>query len=344
MSSIADRLGVSKSELLDPTSTDAAVKQAHAETHIIQETKSYFKEIGVNLEAFGKNPKYKQKDDRVILIKNFPYGTTKEELIKILGEFGQLGRFFMPPAGTIAIAEFIQAPAARAAYTSLAYRRFKNAVLFLEKAPQGLFDPDFDPKTTTALPSQPTSAASIAKVPKISAQDLLQAAPVEDNSEEVDTTTLYVRNLNFSTTSADLTRVFSSIPGFRKAIVKQKPDPKKPGSTLSMGFGFVEFSGKAQAHAAMAAMNGHTLDGHQLLVKASHKAVDAAAERRREDLAKKVQANKTKIILKNLPFEASEKDIRRLVGYVTPHLPSLPYPLLTPRPHQKYKTNIELPT
>ena len=42
MSTLASRMGISKSELLDPTSSDAAVKQAHAETHIIQETKNYF--------------------------------------------------------------------------------------------------------------------------------------------------------------------------------------------------------------------------------------------------------------------------------------------------------------
>lgn len=54
MSSISDRLGVSKSELLDPTSSGAAVKQAHAETHIIQETRSYFTNNGVDLEAFKR--------------------------------------------------------------------------------------------------------------------------------------------------------------------------------------------------------------------------------------------------------------------------------------------------
>lgn len=308
ISSMAERLGVSKSELLDPASTDAAVKQAHAETQVIQETKQYFKDNGVNLEAFGKNPKYKQKDDKVILIKNFPYGTTQEEITKMFGEFGELRRVLMPPAGTIAIVEFVQAPIARAAYSSMAYRRFRNTVLFLEKAPKDLLDPGFVPAGTSTAPT--TGTGPDTKVPKVSAQEFLQP----DEAEEVDTTTLYVRNLNFSTTTATLTKVFSSIDGFRKATVKMKNDPKKPGATLSMGFGFVEFKTKAQAHAAMAAMNGYTLDGYQLLVKASHRGADAAAERRKDDIAKKAVGNKTKVILKNLPFEATEKDIRRLVA------------------------------
>ena len=319
ISSMAERLGVSKSELLDPTSVDAAVKQAHAETQVIQETKQYFKDNGVNLEAFGKNPKYKQKDDKVILIKNFPYGTAREEITKMFGEFGQLGRVLMPPAGTIAIVEFIQAPVARTAYASMAYRRFKNTVLFLEKAPKDLLDPGFAPAGTSTTPT--TGTGPDAKAPKVSAQELLQP----DEAEEVDTTTLYVRNLSFSTTTVNLTKVFSPIDGFRKATVKMKNDLKKPSATLSMGFGFVEFKTKAQAHAAMAAMNGYTLDGHQLLVKASHRGADAAAERRKEDIAKKAVGNKTKVILKNLPFEATEKDIRQLVAYVPKPYPHISY-------------------
>ena len=69
MSSVADRLGVDKSVLLDPTSSDAAVKQAHAETHVIQETKAYFRSQGVNIDAYTK----KKRGDSAILIKNFPY-------------------------------------------------------------------------------------------------------------------------------------------------------------------------------------------------------------------------------------------------------------------------------
>ncbi|KAG9859832.1 hypothetical protein KCU90_g10642, partial [Aureobasidium melanogenum] len=39
---------------------------------------------------------------------------------------------------------------------------------------------------------------------------------------------------------------------------------------------------------------------------------DAAEERRKEDKAKKLAARGTKIIIKNLPFEATKKDVRAL--------------------------------
>ena len=66
MSSVAERLGVAKAELLDPTSSDAAVKQAHAETHVIQETKAYFASNGVNIDAF----KGRERGNTAILVKN----------------------------------------------------------------------------------------------------------------------------------------------------------------------------------------------------------------------------------------------------------------------------------
>jgi multiple RNA-binding domain-containing protein 1 len=102
VSSVAARLGLSKSEVLDPTSSDAAVKQAHAETHIIQETKSYFRSQGVDLDAFKRS----QRGDTAILVKNIPYDCSKDELKRLFEEHGELKRFIMPPSGTLAIIEF----------------------------------------------------------------------------------------------------------------------------------------------------------------------------------------------------------------------------------------------
>ena len=134
-STIASRLGVSKFELLDPTSADSGVKQAIAETSVIQEAKTYFAKNGVDLNAF----KQRERGDTAILVKNFPYGMSLGELRKIFEEFGQVLRVLMPPIGTIAIVEFAQPSEARAAFGKLAYRRLKDSVLFLEKAPKDVF-------------------------------------------------------------------------------------------------------------------------------------------------------------------------------------------------------------
>ncbi|KAK7520509.1 hypothetical protein IWZ03DRAFT_139930 [Phyllosticta citriasiana] len=301
MSSVADRLGVSKSELLDPTSADAAVKQAHAETHVIQETKAYFTQNGVDLDAF----RHKARGDTTILVKNFPYGTKPDELKKMFEDHGKVTRFLMPPSGTIAIVEFAQPPQARSAFASLAYRKIKDSILFLEKAPKDLFKEGVKPITAPGATLPSTEEGKV----KLAASDLL-AAPAAP--EQIETSTLYVRNLNFATTSQRLAEVFKPLDGFVSATVRTKTDPKKPGQTLSMGFGFLEFRSKQQAQAALAAMDRYNLDGHQLSIKASHRGLDAAEERRREDKAKK--ATTTKIIIKNLPFQASKKDVRALFG------------------------------
>ncbi|RFU34326.1 hypothetical protein B7463_g2026, partial [Scytalidium lignicola] len=296
-SAVAERLSVSKSDLLDPTSADAGVKQAIAETTVIQETKTYFANNGVDLNAFKK----RERGDTAILVKNFPYGMTFEELRKMFEEFGQVLRVLMPPTGTIAIVEFAQPTHARAAFASLAYRRLKDSVLFLEKAPKDLF--------TTAVPSAQVTTNQGPDA-KLSVSDLLG----KESDDPVETTTLYVRNLNFATTSERLSDIFRPLDGFISARVSTKKDPKKPGQVLSMGFGFLEFRTKEQAQAALTAMDGYNLDNHKLLIKASHRGVDAAEERRKEDRAKKLAGRRTKIIIKNLPFEAAKKDVRALFG------------------------------
>ncbi len=300
-SSIAARLGVSKYDMLDPTSADAGVKQAIAETAVIQETKSFFAKNGVDLDAF----KRRVKGDTAILVKNLPFGMTLEELRNMFEEFGQVLRVLMPPTGSTAIVEFAQPTHARAAFTSLAYRRVKDSVLFLEKAPKDLF---------TVAGSNATAAPSGVSGPKLahsklSASDLLDR---EDAPEVVDTSTLFVRNLNFTTTSDRLTEVFRPMAGFMSARINTKANPKKPGQVLSMGFGFLEFRTKNEAQAALKAMNGYELDGHELLIKPSHKGLDAAEERKKED--KRLAGSRTKIIIKNLPFEATKKDLRTLFG------------------------------
>jgi multiple RNA-binding domain-containing protein 1 len=288
LASTAQRLGVSKSDLLDPSSTDAAVKQAHAETSIIEETKEYLARQGVNIDAFAQ----RQRDDRSILLKNFSYGTTSDELNALLAKYGALERLVFPPAGTMAIAQFVEAFEANAALKGLAYTNLKGSLLYLEKAPSGLF-----------------GGVGVSRT-ALEDTDVVD----DETGQTTDHTpsTIFVRNLNFATSTARLAEVFKPLSGFLSARVKTRTEKSRPGEILSMGFGFVEFRSRPQADAAVATMNGHRLDGHELLVQISQKATDAAEDRRKEDSGKKADSTKTKIIIKNLPFEASKKDVRAL--------------------------------
>ncbi|KAI9660796.1 MAG: Multiple RNA-binding domain-containing protein 1 [Alyxoria varia] len=288
MESTASRLGISKSEIMDPTSSDAAVKQAQAERHAIQETKKFFHSNGVNLESFGKH----SRDSNAILVKNFRFRTNADDLKKLFSDHGDVLRVLMPPSNTLAIVEFANKVQANAAFSAIAYRKFQDSVLYLEKAPKDVFNqvPIRDPNTINEPEAQ---------------EDI--------ENETADTATLYVRNLDFSTTNERFKQVFQALDGFLSARIMTKPDPKHEGRVLSMGFGFLEFRSPEHAKAAISAMNGHILDGHELVLKASHKNSDAAAERWKEDKAKRQKNRKAKIIIKNVPFEATKKDVRALL-------------------------------
>ena len=297
ISSLSDRLGVAKSEIIDPTSSDAAVKQAHAETNIIQETKTYFEANGVDLDAF----KRKERGATTILVKNFAYGTEVQDLKTLFEVHGNITKLLMPPSGTIAIIDFENAAQASSAVSGLAYRKFKDSVLFLEKAPKGLFN---------GVAGNQEKSNTAAQGTKLSTQDLMEKDVAQ---ETLDTSTLFVRNLNFITTTERLREVFNPLTGFLSARVKTKADIRKPGQLLSMGFGFLEFKTKESAQAALKSMNGYKLDGHELLIRASHR-MDDAENQKRGNEAKKNASDKTKIIIKNLPFEASKKDVQSLFG------------------------------
>lgn len=300
--SVADRLGISKAELFDPTSSDAAVKQAIAETSTIQDTKAYLVANGVDLDAFKSGP----RGDTAILVKNFPYGTSIDEIRTLFEEHGQVLKVLMPPTGTIAIVQFAQAPQAKVAFMKLAYRRFKESILFLEKAPKNLFVG----KEQQQQIGMTQSATEPSGAQKLSVSELLE----QDNHEPVETSSLFVKNLHWDTTTEELANEFKHLEGFRSAQVKMKKDPKKPGQLLSMGFGFVSFSDKAATEAALKVMDGHILRAHKLQVRASHRGRDAAEERRQEDNAKKTAGQRTKIVIKNVPFQTNKKDIRTLLG------------------------------
>ncbi|KAI1334377.1 hypothetical protein F5Y15DRAFT_409703 [Xylariaceae sp. FL0016] len=298
--SVAGRLGIQKSELLDPTNTDAAVKQAIAETSTINDTKAFFLAHGINLEAFQSSV----RGDTAILVKNFPYGTQTEELRVLFEEHGQVLRVLLPPTGVSAIVQYAQASDAKRAFSKLAYRRFKESVLFLEKAPKDLF------LNRAEQPKAHPDGEGIKSGQKLSATELRDQ---DDGPDAVEASSIFCKNLSFETDTAELAAAFSHLEGYRSALVKTKKDPNKPGQLLSMGFGFVSFTNKATALAAVEVMNGHVLRGHKIQVRASHRGQDAASERKKEDMAKKGPAG-TRIVIKNLAFQVTRKDLRSLLS------------------------------
>ncbi|KAH9176126.1 hypothetical protein EDB89DRAFT_1903300 [Lactarius sanguifluus] len=293
LSSVADRMNISKSDILDPEVSDAAVKLALAETHIIQETKTHLESHGVVLSAFSG----RGRSETVILVKNIPYGTTAEQLREIFGAHGELQRVLVPPAGTLAVIEFVHADDAHRAFRAVSYRRLGNSVIYLEKGPLGMF------QSTSSVPEIASDVAPVT----IGDTDVGEDADVDTTGGK----TLFVKNLAFATPTERFTTAFRHLPGFAFARVQTKPDSKRPGARLSMGFGFVGFRTADAARRALKGMHGFVLDGHTLSVKFAGRGAEEQDEVKQGGREK---ANTTKMLVKNVPFEVTRKDIQELFG------------------------------
>lgn len=294
-SSVSDRLGISKSDILNPDEGNAAVRLALAETRVIAETKQFFAEHGVDLERV----RGRERSNDTILVKNIPYGTTGDEIRSLFAPHGDVGRVLVPPSGTIAVVEMPVVGEARTAFRALAYKRFKDSVLYLEKAPAS-----FLPAASGAEKHATIEARTGVEAPK-SSTELLDGGGSGSDSAAAAGATLFVKNLNFATTTEALASAFRALDGFVFARVQTKADPRNPGGRLSMGYGFVGFADEEHAAAAQRAMDRHVLDGHTLAVQFSRRGHDA-------DDARPTKAPSTKMLVKNVPFEATKKDLRAL--------------------------------
>jgi multiple RNA-binding domain-containing protein 1 len=76
-----------------------------------------------------------------------------------------------------------------------------------------------------------------------------------------------------------------------------------------MGFGFVEFNSQAAAKRAIISLQGKVVDGHQIELK-----ISKVNENTLSKAAGKKEKPSTKIIVRNVPFQASRKEILQLFG------------------------------
>ncbi|KAJ9121485.1 hypothetical protein QFC22_002101 [Naganishia vaughanmartiniae] len=335
-SSVAARMGISKADILNPDSTlrsaeeneklshvGSAVKLALAETSVIAETKKYFEEHGVVLDrltetndaatADGARPKRTPRSKTTLLVKNIPFGTDIQLLNGLFEPHGTIKRLLMPPTGTLAVVEFEEEDAAASAFRAVNYRRLGSAVIYLEKAPEGLIDAD------ARLPEEPSARELVEPMSEADAiRQKVEAAQVTEDVEADAAgeagSTLFVKNLAWATTTERMQQVFSALPAFSFARVSTKPDPKNPsGARLSMGFGFLGFTSKEAALKAMNGLKGYKLDGHDLEFKFAMRDGEGEGRDSKVDaVAGKAKSKTTKMIVKNVPFEASKNDIRDL--------------------------------
>ncbi|KAH9461437.1 hypothetical protein Pst134EA_017744 [Puccinia striiformis f. sp. tritici] len=300
-SSIADRLKISKSDLYDPEASNPAIKLALAETHVINETKQFLEENGIDVEAFEGLKTGRSMT--TILVKNIPYNTSTNVIKALFSEHGSVIKVLMPPSGTIAIVEMADKEDAKSAFRSLSYKRIGNSVLYLEKAPLDLWK--IKPTTVVAA-----GEGEVTTNPEKSLS--------KEDAEGEAGSTLFVKNLSFGTTPESLASKFSHLNGYLFARIQTKPDPKNPSNRLSMGFGFVGFRTAQTAQFALSQMqNNCYLDGHSLQLNFAKRGKESTHDEDREDsntTTIKDKKTSNKLLIKNLPFEINKKELHELFG------------------------------
>jgi multiple RNA-binding domain-containing protein 1 len=152
----------------------------------------------------------------------------------------------------------------------------------------------------------------------------VKAKAVETKGKEADgegeTGTLFVKNLNFSTTAETLKKVFEKVGPVRTASIARKKDKQQaaggPEKWLSMGYGFVEFKNKEDCLKACKSMQGREIDNHSVQLKVSTRGADATSKEtvKRKQTSAGGKKPGTKIMVKNLAFEATAHELRELFG------------------------------
>eukprot|EP00977_Amphora_coffeiformis_P010120 scaffold2357_cov167-Amphora_coffeaeformis.AAC.28 len=311
---LASRLGLKKGDVLGVkdglSAGDAAVRLALGETAVIEENRKYFAAHGIDMEALVSLPKGDQnstgtieRSKTSILVKNLPADTTKDELLKTFGLAGvNPTKVLLPPSRTIAVIEYAHSNEAKSTFKKLAYRRFRDVPLYLEWAP---------------LSAQVREAGTTNEVGETENAEEVEDVVVEDSLARAARPTLYVKNLNFSTSEEELHGLFSSVTNDVKAVrIPKKVAPAKrvagkvlrEETPMSMGFGFVEFGSKDAASKAIEKLQGKMLAGHTLQLEPTKQTVQSASA----SIASKKKSSK--LLVRNVPFQANRKELLTLFG------------------------------
>ncbi|XP_015109002.1 probable RNA-binding protein 19 [Diachasma alloeum] len=310
---IASTYNTTKDKVLEDggKGTSVAVRLALGETQLVEETRKFLEENGVRLDAFNQAPENRSKT--IILVKNLPPGTKAHELREKFKVHGEVGRVVMPPSGVTALVEFLEPSEARKAFTRLAYTKFKHIPLYLEWAPDNSLTPsDKREKNGKA------SGTNEVKEERIEQDTTSKEASQKENKDEDEDdeepepdTTLFVKNLNFSTDEETLKKYFSKCGRLHYASVTTKKDPNNPGQKLSMGYGFVRYKFKSDADRALKELQSTTLDGKTLELKRSERTLNSDVSTTKKT-SKVGEQTGTKILIKNIPFQANADEITEL--------------------------------
>ena len=248
----------------------------------------------------------------------------------------------------MALVTFSVPSEAKRAFNRLSYRKYQHTPLYLEYLPIAIgqqrrptnASQDSSSKNDASKPESASASAAASKQAstKYKSNDgqsstASQSAPLassadessqasgaskRDHSEDAggddsSNTTIYIKNLNWKTSEASVRRLFSSVPGLKSITLPKKKTSS--GESLPMGFGFAVYETRAQALRALNQLSGKALDGHVLDLSFSARSEIVTTKKRKLTARAEEDGEKrTKLLVRNVPFEASRSELRELFG------------------------------
>eukprot|EP00792_Barthelona_sp_PAP020_P007549 TRINITY_DN3149_c6_g6_i1.p1 TRINITY_DN3149_c6_g6~~TRINITY_DN3149_c6_g6_i1.p1 ORF type:complete len:721 (-),score=229.56 TRINITY_DN3149_c6_g6_i1:116-2278(-) len=300
ISAAAKELSVEKSDILDVNDDSIAVRAALIETEEIRSVKEYLRKNGVNLKSFEEYYEEKAKNRNTLnriplskttlIIKNLSHLVTEGNLREKFSPFGDILKLILSPHNSIAIVQFSHENAAKSCFRRLAYVDYYDQPLFIQYAPENVF----------SLPKNDdirSKNINIVENKKVDSTSLLNKSK-----------TIHIKGISKDATDQYIREVFE-----QKFKVKYVTVPRKPNGQ-TRGFAFVEFATAEDAQSALRIFDGVEIEGRAIQLTMSSPSGQANPESTSSSsLTDNVAATK-KLIIKNVPFEATKKDLQMILS------------------------------
>ncbi|RNF09969.1 hypothetical protein TraAM80_01808 [Trypanosoma rangeli] len=346
--SVAKRLGVAAGDVVSVQARGAAVRAAIAEAYLTTEIQRVLSDEGIDfglLESAQQNL-LKTRSYTTILVKNIQTTDADDaaELSKMFLRYGSLEATAFPSAGGFALFRYTHQQDARVAFQRLSYKLFKNAPLFLEWAPIGaiVIGADDEEEKVNSTGTNETAARG-KEVAEVEGEEMELPGK---NAAFAPVFTLFITNIPFTSKEEEFyVFLLDTCPRLAKLPEKYierlafEQDKGRAFLTLKdqSTFKYVQqrLNGKSFARRTLACVPSKQTTAMLTMKTASSSATlgvaaTAGPVEEVEDFAKAsaVVARRAaaargashvppgcdalKLVVKNVPFEATEKDIRDL--------------------------------
>ncbi|KAG8344957.1 putative RNA recognition motif (a k a RRM RBD or RNP domain) [Trypanosoma vivax] len=342
---VAKRLGVTSGTVVSVEARGAAVRAAIAEAYLTSEVRQVLGDEGIDFSLLDgtQGNLLKARSNTTILVKNITLTQPEDatQLSKLFLRYGTLESTAFPSSGAFALFRFAHSQDARIAFQRLSYKLFKNVPLFLEWAPIGVISTNED--DVGKRDEAPASAREQEEEESEAAPGVF--APVM---------TLFITNIPFTSTEDEFyTFLLDTCPRLakrpEKSIERLAYEQTKGRAFLTLrdegAMSYVQqrlngrnFAGRTLAcvvskqtantltpkASGSSAHNGGdgmvaTSTGNEKedATKASVLAARCAAGGDKNSFLVPPGCDPLKLVVKNVPFEATERDIRDLFSAVS---------------------------